>query len=202
MLLLLRVQKSKKGWQVLNCSMLALVPATSATLAAQVQEYSDAACLLACVDEPCVLSPAYPSLASDWAFADGRDDAKPIRRLDQPATTTQYVGGPMRSARSNSFIHYFQGNRVLERPRGSNQVSKASQRTTPMRLAIWTGTTLLHCWGGCCNNEHEEQGGHSARETHHRASANQEKDAAGAADRKKKYKKQASTKHKIVKQGK
>jgi len=58
LLLLLRVQKSKKGWQVLNCSMLALVPATPLHRYRNIQMLL--ACLLACVDEPCVLSSAYP----------------------------------------------------------------------------------------------------------------------------------------------
>ena len=98
--------------------MLALMPATLHCTGTGI-EYSDAACLLACVLSAAAYSTEYPSIAPIGPLL---IDAK------QPA-------GSMREDQCTSH------DPTPTSTQESDQGSKQANAQSPMRLAIWTGTT-------------------------------------------------------------
>lgn len=147
LLLFLRVQKIQKG---VAGSELLYACVGGCTAQVQLQEYSDAACLLcllACLLAVCLVF-CLPQHGLDWVFADGRDDARPIPRLGPLSSTSNHSAACGRTNARRAIQSSHPLPRVLD-PRElikiASKQSKAKQASaqSPMRLAIWPGTAAL-----------------------------------------------------------
>lgn len=127
-------KKNQKGVAgVLNCSMLALVPATLHCTGTALAEYPDAACLLAWMSPvPCLL------IARIGCSLMGGNDAPKAR-----SAQLRSVGGPMRSARSNTLNPLRLAGKEARNAIKESKQAKQANAQSHMRLAILTGATLL-----------------------------------------------------------